>query len=75
MRLQDLCIDYFENEKVDLKTIDGRRNKITHNYLNVKLYTSTQDNSENTVDLDGLSARRKKFYNLLKMQFYMWLVP
>jgi tetratricopeptide (TPR) repeat protein len=35
--LSDLCIDYFENAKVDLKTIDSRRNRITHDYLNVKV--------------------------------------
>jgi hypothetical protein len=33
--LSDLCIDYFESEHVDLKTIDTRRNRITHDYLAV----------------------------------------
>jgi tetratricopeptide (TPR) repeat protein len=33
--LSDICIDYFESQHVDLKTIDHRRNLITHDYLNV----------------------------------------
>jgi len=33
--LSDLCIDYFESEHVDFKTIDTRRNRITHDYLAV----------------------------------------
>jgi tetratricopeptide (TPR) repeat protein len=33
--LADLCIDYFESEQVDLKTIDARRNLMTHDYLAV----------------------------------------
>lgn len=36
--LADLCIDYFESEHVDLKTIDRRRNRITHDFLDVRLY-------------------------------------
>jgi uncharacterized protein Veg len=38
--LSDLCIDYFESELVDLKTIDARRNMMTHDYLLVKSYPS-----------------------------------
>ncbi|MGA7194131.1 MAG: LA2681 family HEPN domain-containing protein [Anaerolineales bacterium] len=37
--LSDLCIDYFESEQVDLKTIDSRRNMMTHDYLLVKRYS------------------------------------
>ena len=33
--LSDLCVDYFESEHVDFKTIDARRNRITHDYLAV----------------------------------------
>lgn len=33
--LSDLCIDYFESEYVDFKTIDIRRNQMTHDYLAV----------------------------------------
>jgi len=38
--LSDLCIDYFESEHVDLKTIDARRNMMTHDYLLAKRYPS-----------------------------------
>jgi tetratricopeptide (TPR) repeat protein len=34
--LADLCIDYFESEHVDFKTIDSRRNHITHDHLAVR---------------------------------------
>lgn len=64
--LADLCIDYFENEKVDLKTIDNRRNKITHDYLDVKLYTSKKDENENTIDLDGFKRQTKDVLLLAK---------
>lgn len=64
--LADLCIDYFENEKVDLKTIDNRRNKITHEYLNVKLYTSKQDDNENTIDLGEFKRQTKEVLQLAK---------
>lgn len=57
--LSDLCIDYFENTKVDLKTIDTRRNCITHDYLNVKLYTSQDDNMESVISLDELAEQTK----------------
>lgn len=33
--LSDICIDYFESQHVDLKTIDHRRNLISHDYLKV----------------------------------------
>lgn len=55
--LSDLCIDYFENAKVDLKTIDTRRNRITHNYLNVKLCVTKDDNKETVMELDELERQ------------------
>jgi len=33
--LADICLDYFESENVDLKTIDSMRNRITHDYLTI----------------------------------------
>lgn len=64
--LADLCIDYFENAKVDLKTIDLRRNRITHDYLNVKLYTAKDDNKESVISLDGLKQQTKDVLRLAK---------
>ena len=64
--LSDLCIDYFENAKVDLKTIDIRRNYITHDYLNVKLYTTQDDDSESIIGLDELTRQTKDVLLLAK---------
>ena len=58
--LADLCIDYFEGEHIDLKTIDARRNRITHDYLNVKLYTTDAERNEiSAVALDDLSNQTR----------------
>ncbi len=64
--LSDLCIDYFENAKVDLKTIDIRRNRITHDYLNVKLYLSKDDSNETVIGLDELERQTKDVLLLAK---------
>lgn len=64
--LADLCIDYFENAKVDLKTIDSRRNRITHDYLNVKLYPAKDDNKDNVIGLDELRHQTKDVLRLAK---------
>jgi hypothetical protein len=64
--LSDLCIDYFENAKVDLKTIDARRNRITHDYLNVKLYVVKDDNKESVIGLDELEQQTKDVLLLAK---------
>lgn len=64
--LADLCIDYFENAKVNLKTIDSRRNRITHDYLNVKLYPAKDDNKDNVIGLDELRYQTKDVLRLAK---------
>ena len=64
--LSDLCIDYFENAKVDLKTIDTRRNRITHDYLNVKLYVAHDDSKENVIGLEELESQTKDVLLLAK---------
>lgn len=64
--LADLCIDYFENANVDFKTIDSRRNRITHDYLNVRLYTSEEENNENIIRLDELRQQTKDVLHLAK---------
>ena len=64
--LSDLCIDYFENAKVDLKTIDTRRNRITHDYLNVKLYVAKNDSKETVIGLDELERQTKEVLLLAK---------
>ena len=64
--LADLCIDYFEDAKVDLKTIDVRRNRITHDYLNVKLYVDKEANKDSTVGLDELGQQTKDVLCLAK---------
>lgn len=64
--LADLCIDYFENANVDLKTIDVRRNRITHDYLNVKLYAAKDDSKESVIELRELSQQTKDVLLLAK---------
>ncbi|MAT42457.1 MAG: hypothetical protein CL609_08960 [Anaerolineaceae bacterium] len=64
--LSDLCIDYFENAKVDFKTIDTRRNRITHDYLNVKLFLTKDDKKESVISLDELEQQTKAVLLLAK---------
>jgi len=64
--LADLCIDYFESEHVDFKTMDTRRNRITHDYLNVKLSVLEEENAISTIGLDELQAQTKKVLHLAK---------
>lgn len=64
--LADLCIDYFEDAKVDLKTIDGRRNKITHDYLNVKLFLDKEVKQDGIIGLDELGKQTKDVLLLAK---------
>ena len=49
--LSDLCIDYFEDDKKRLQSIDNRRNLITHEYLNVKMFSSEDQGSVSQQDL------------------------
>lgn len=65
--LADLCIDYFESERADLKTQDMRRNRITHDYLNVKLHATDAELKEtDTVDLDDLQDQTRNVLHLAK---------
>lgn len=66
--LADLCIDYFESEHVDFKMIDFRRNRITHDYLNVKLHESSVEMEEETdiIQIDELYAQTKRVLTLAK---------
>ena len=74
--LADLCIDYFEDAKVDFKTIDKRRNRITHDYLNVKPYLEEEDSKETVIGLDELGQQTKSVFASCKIccfvccQFY-----
>jgi len=52
--LSDLCIDYFESEHVDLKSIDVRRNLITHDYLTVLPSQSRDAADPSTVSANEL---------------------
>jgi tetratricopeptide (TPR) repeat protein len=64
--LADLCIDYFESEHVDFNTIDNRRNRITHNYLTVKLYSETEKDNDDIIGLDELQQQTKRVLHLAK---------
>ncbi|MDH5552777.1 MAG: LA2681 family HEPN domain-containing protein [Nitrosomonas sp.] len=66
--LADLCIDYFESEHVGFKTIDFRRNKITHDYLNVKLHESSKEieGELGFIQIDELYAQTKRVLILAK---------
>lgn len=54
--LADICIDYFEQEHVDLATIDDRRNKITHDHLTVRLFHMKNDAGD-AVSIDEISKQ------------------
>lgn len=65
--LADLCIDYYESSHFDLKAIDTRRNKITHDYLLVRLHPAdVEDQDNHEVSLDGLSAQTGEVLELVK---------
>lgn len=64
--LSDLCVDYFENARVDLKTIDTRRNRITHDYLNIKLFVMKDESKEGVISLDELEGQTKDVLLLAK---------
>lgn len=64
--LADICIDYFEREQVDLTTIDARRNKITHDYLAVRLFHLKNETDE-AVDLDDFSQQTRNVLRLAKL--------
>lgn len=64
--LSDLCIEYFENEKTEFKTIDIQRNKITHDYLNVKLFSTIDKNNRTVINLDDLYQQTKDVLVLAK---------
>ncbi len=64
--LSDLCIDYFENAKVDLKTIDTRRNRITHDYLTVNMNTVDFDSKEFVISFSELKQQTKDVLLLIK---------
>ena len=63
--LADICIDYFEQEHVDLTTIDAHRNRITHDYLAVRLFHSKKGTDE-VVDLDEFAQETLKVLQLAK---------
>ena len=44
--LSDICIDYFESEHVDFKTIDSMRNKIVHDHLTILSEYNAQNHSK-----------------------------
>lgn len=65
--LADLCIDYFESEHVDLKTIDQRRNRITHDYLNLRLWSrGVEESNEDHADFDDFQQQTKSVFSLAK---------
>ncbi|MFZ3080330.1 MAG: LA2681 family HEPN domain-containing protein [Bellilinea sp.] len=63
--LADICVDYFEQKHVDLTTIDKRRNKITHDYLTVRLF-HLKNESDEVVDLDDLAKQTRDVLLLAK---------
>lgn len=65
--LADLCIDHFETNHLDLQKIDHRRNKITHDFLNVKLnMTKTEMLDDNLILLDDLYHQTEEVLQLVK---------
>jgi hypothetical protein len=64
--LADLCIDYFESEHVDLKSIDKRRNLLTHDYLSVIVNTSKAGDLENVITKEELHRQTLSVLRLSK---------
>lgn len=65
--LADLCIDYFESEHVDFKTIDRRRNLITHDYLAVlRDQNIGADRNDNEIDREQLRQQTLSVLTLAK---------
>jgi hypothetical protein len=56
----------FESERVDLKTFDARRNKVTHDYLTVELNMVDKELESSTVDLDDLQKQTRDVLRLAK---------
>ena len=64
--LADICIDFFEGEQIDLKNIDIRRNKITHDYLSICDFPHKIENVE-SITTDELS---RSMLNILRLAKY-----
>jgi len=64
--LSDLCIDYFESEHVDLKSIDTRRNLLTHDYLAVIMNVEDVEYIENSITRDDLYRQTLSVLRLAK---------
>lgn len=63
--LADICIDYFEQEHVDLTTIDTRRNRITHDYLSLRLFHANNE-TEEVADYDNFGRQTLEVLLLAK---------
>lgn len=63
--LADICIDYFEQEHVDLSTIDSRRNRITHDYLRIRINSEKEDPIE-AVDIKNFIEQTRQVLYLAK---------
>ncbi len=65
--LSDLCMDYFESEQVDFKTIDARRNLMTHDYLAILPKTKVvQTTNANEMSADELYGQTLAVLQLAK---------
>jgi hypothetical protein len=64
--LSDLCIDYFESEHVDLKSIDTRRNLLTHDFLSVVENISEANDFENGITKGELHRQTLSVLRLAK---------
>ena len=64
--LSDLCIDYFESEHVDFKSIDTRRNLLTHDYLVVTNDSSEIKLTENSITKEELYRQTLSVLHLAK---------
>lgn len=65
--LADLCIDYFESKHIDLRIFDKRRNRITHDYLLVKLYLADEGGQiDHEMSLDDLKTQTIAVLKLVK---------
>jgi hypothetical protein len=64
--LVDLCIDYFEDKDVELRTINYRRNRITHDYLLVKSNDRSQPLLGDGITFENLSSQTMKVLHLAK---------
>jgi len=64
--LGDLSIDYFESEHADFKTIDLRRNYLTHDYLTIRSDGEAENSDKRVISENALREETLRTMKLAK---------